>query len=127
MADGNPRIDYSFQLLWRSLCFFFFPLFFFCFVSVFLVEFASGVSSRVCDCLSEVLFVSCVVELGTAAPMRSFAQAASTEEVVVPSRVVQIDGLVCVLFYILALGLGFPRDEVFRANDDEGGKTFVSF
>jgi hypothetical protein len=67
------------------------------------------------------------VELGIAAPMRSFAQAASTEEVVVPSRVVQIDGLVCVLFYILALGLGFPRDEVFRANDDVGGKLLSLF
>ncbi len=86
------------------------------------MEFASGVSSRVCDCLSEVPLVSCFVELGTAAPMRSFAQAASTEEIVVPSRVVQIDGLVCVLYYILALGLGFPRDEVFRANDDVGEK-----
>jgi hypothetical protein len=38
----------------------FFRFFFFSFVSVFLVEFASGVSSRVCDCLSEVPFVSCV-------------------------------------------------------------------
>jgi hypothetical protein len=31
---------------------------------------------------------------GNPPPMRSFAQAASTEEIVVPSRVVQIDGLV---------------------------------
>ncbi len=36
--------------------------------------------------------------LGIAAPMRSFAQAASAEEIVVPSRVVQIDGLVRVPF-----------------------------
>jgi hypothetical protein len=102
-------------------------VFFFGFVSVFLVEFASVVSSRVCDCLSEVLFVSCVVELGTAAPMRSFAQAASTEEIVVPSRVVQIDGLVCVLFYVLALGLGFQRDEMFHANGDVGEKLLSLF
>jgi hypothetical protein len=108
----------------------YFSLFFafvFSFVSIFLVEFASGVSSRVCDCLSEVPFVSCVVELGTEAPMRSFAQAASTEEIVVPSRVVQIDGLVCVLFYILALGLGFPRDELFRAIDGVGEKILSLF
>ncbi len=91
------------------------------------MEFASVVSSRVCDCLSEVLFVSCVVELGTAAPMRSFAQAASTEEIVVPSRVVQIDGLVCVLFYVLALGLGFQRDEMFHANGDVGEKLLSLF
>jgi hypothetical protein len=64
---------------------------------------------------------------GNPPPMRSFAQAASPEEIVVPSRVVQIDGLVCVLFYILALGLGFPRDELFRAIDGVGEKILSLF
>lgn len=36
-----------------------------------------------------------------AAPMRSFAQAAATEETVVPLRVVQVDGLVRGLIFFL--------------------------
>ncbi len=80
-----------------------------------------------CHLVFATVFLKFLLFLVSAAPMRSFAQAASTEEIVVPSRVVQIDGLVCVLFYNLALGLGFPRDGVFRANDDVGEKLLSLF
>ena len=50
-----------------------------------------------CSLRLQLLAESCLFlsfSFFTTAPMRSFAQAAATEETVVPLRVVQVDGLV---------------------------------